>query len=167
VLSRSSEYAIRALTHLARLNDGRHHLSRDLAEELGLPAPFLGKVLQPLVTRGVLHSQRGRSGGFRLARPASSVTLIEIVDAQETLGPAETCLLGQRECSDATACPMHEYWKKASNAFHDRLRRTTLADLVQHAATHPECAYPLPSGRVPAPTSVPTATHGTNVRSAI
>lgn len=166
MLSRSSEYAIRALTHLASLNDGRHHLSRDLAEELGLPAPFLGKVLQPLVTRGVLHSQRGRSGGFRLAKPAASVTLIEIVDAQETLGPAETCLLGQRDCSDAAACPLHEYWKKASIAFHDRLRRTTLADLVKHAEAHPECSYPLPNGRQPAASMVvgmPTA----NVRSAI
>lgn len=145
MLSRSSEYAIRALTFLARQTDGRHHLSRDMAEELGLPAPFLGKVLQPLVTRGVLHSQRGRSGGFRLARPAHDVSLMEIVEAQETLGPAETCLLGQTECSDAGACPLHEYWKAASNAFHERLKRTTLADLVRFAASHPECAYPLPS----------------------
>lgn len=148
MLSRSSEYAIRALTFLARQNDGRHHLSRDMAEELGLPAPFLGKVLQPLVTRGVLHSQRGRSGGFRLARPAHEVTLIEIVDAQETLGPAETCLLGQSECSDATACPLHTYWKAASGAFRERLVRTTLADLVRYASEHPECAYPLPTNPV-------------------
>lgn len=157
MLSRSSEYAIRALTFLARQNDGRHHLSRDMAEELGLPAPFLGKVLQPLVTRGVLRSQRGRSGGFRLARPASDVTLMEIVEAQETLGPAETCLLGQRDCSDAAACPLHEYWKAASNAFHDRLRRTTLADLARFAETQPTCTYPLPSARAlhddPAPTT--------------
>jgi Rrf2 family transcriptional regulator, iron-sulfur cluster assembly transcription factor len=142
VLSRSSEYAIRALTHLARLDDGRHHLARDMAEQLGIPAPFLGKVLQPLVSAGLLHSQRGRSGGFRLAQPADKIQLVQIVQAEETLGAANTCLLGQRDCQDAAPCPMHEYWTKASTAFHERLTRTTLADLVRFSELHPGCIYP-------------------------
>jgi Rrf2 family protein len=148
VLSRSSEYAIRALTYLARQNDQRHHLARDMAERLGIPAPFLGKVLQPLVTRGILHSQRGRSGGFRLARQANDIPLVQIVEAEETLGPAEVCLLGQHECSDEHACPMHDYWKKASSAFHERLRRTTLNDLVTHCDAHGECLYPYQGARI-------------------
>jgi DNA-binding IscR family transcriptional regulator len=45
-------------------------------------------------------------------------------------------------CNDEAACPMHEYWKKASSAFRDRLKKTTLADLVAFAYIHPECAYP-------------------------
>jgi Rrf2 family protein len=142
LLSRSNEYAIRALTYLAQGEAGRLYLAREIAEELDLPAPFLGKVLQPLVARGVIKSQRGRSGGFRLARPASDVRLIDIVEAQGSLGPEVTCLLGQRTCRDETACPMHEYWKRASTAFHERLANTTLADLLDFAALHPACAYP-------------------------
>lgn len=142
MLSRSNEYAIRALTHLARDRSGRLYLAREIAEELDMPAPFLGKVLQPLVAKGILHSQRGRSGGFRLARLPAEVHLIDIVEAQESLGPENVCLLGQHACDDATACPMHEYWKKASSAFRERISKTTLADLVLFADAHPQCVYP-------------------------
>jgi len=143
VLSRSSEYAIRALTFLAqRQRDGQHYLARDMAAELQIPAPFLGKVLQPLVTRGLLHSRRGRSGGFRLDRPAAQIPLVQIVEAEETLGPANTCLLGQKVCDDAHACPLHDTWMKASISFHDRLRKTSLQDMVEYAAAHPGCSYP-------------------------
>lgn len=146
MLSRSSEYAIRALTFLAQHeSDGQHYLARDMAEQLGIPAPFLGKVLQPLVTRGLLHSQRGRSGGFRLDRPAAEIRLIQIVEAEENLAPADVCLLGQQVCDDAHACPLHDTWMKLSKGFHDRLRNTSLRDLVEACAGQSGCAYPYPS----------------------
>jgi Rrf2 family protein len=154
VLSRSSEYAIRALTYLAqRQRDGQHVLARDMAKQLGIPAPFLGKVLQPLVTRGLLHSQRGRSGGFRLDRPASHIPLVHIVETQQTLGPVNVCLLGQSTCDDAHACPLHDTWIKANQAFHERLRMTTLQDLVEYCASKPGCAYPFQAsaGKIPLP----------------
>jgi Rrf2 family protein len=142
VISRSSEYAIRALTYLAQQRDGRHRLARDIAEQLGIPAPFLGKVLQPLVSRGILHSQRGRSGGFRLDRPASAIALVDIVETQEDVGTADVCMLGQRVCDDAHACPLHDTWTKAANAFHARLRGTSLQDVVDFCEAHPGCPYP-------------------------
>jgi len=145
VLSRSSEYAIRALTYLAQHPQAKLHLAREIAEELGLPAPFLGKVLQPLVAKGLIKSQRGRSGGFSLARPPAQVRLIDIVEAEEKIARENTCLLGQRTCSDETACPMHEYWQQASDQFRGRLVQTTLADLLHHAASHASCTYPLQS----------------------
>lgn len=143
MISRSSEYAIRALTFLAQQADGRHHLARDMAERLGIPAPFLGKVLQPLVGRGVLRSQRGRSGGFRLARPADEIRLIEVVESQERLSPAPACVLGQATCDAEHACPMHELWFDIASSFRAKLERTTLRDLAEFADANPGCAYPL------------------------
>lgn len=158
VLSKSSEYAIRALTYLAqREGDGRHYLARDMAEHLGIPAAFLGKVLQPLVTRGLLHSRRGRSGGFRLDRPASAITLTQIAEAEETLQSGDVCILGQRVCDSAHACALHESWIRASRSIRDRLLRTTLADLVQHAEANPGCAYPLPTRSADA--AIPPSAH--------
>ena len=61
-IARSSEYAIRALTYLASWEGDGYCLARRMAEDLGIPAPFLGKCLQPLVVRGLLASQRGRCG---------------------------------------------------------------------------------------------------------
>ncbi len=144
-ISRSSEYAIRALTFLAQQDEPEpYHLAREMAEHLDIPAPFLGKILQPLVTRGILDSQRGRNGGFRLAHPAGEVTLFQVVDAQEHLGRSRQCFLGQAECSDERACPMHAYWKDASELFLARLANTTLADLVRFVQERPESGYPGP-----------------------
>lgn len=146
MLSKSSEYAIRALTFLAQHHgDGRHYLARDMAEQLGIPAPFLGKVLQPLVTRGILQSRRGRSGGFRLRRPANEIRIVDIVETQETVAVTGGCLLGQVPCNDAEACPLHDTWKRVYDSFHARLRSTSLQDMVDACSGRPESAYPYPT----------------------
>jgi Rrf2 family protein len=144
VLSRSSEYAIRALTFLAQQQGEEFHLARDMAQQLGIPAPFLGKVLQPLVARGILFSQRGRSGGFRLAQPANKVTLLQIVDTQESLGKARQCVLGQPVCTDEFACPLHAEWRHTADTFLTRLNNTTLQEVVEFCVANPNCRYPVP-----------------------
>jgi Rrf2 family protein len=144
MISRSSEYALRTLTFLAQQKEQCFHLARDMAEELGIPAPFLGKVLQPLVTCGILCSQRGRSGGFKLARPARDITLREVVETQESLSVVQRCILGDAACSDERPCPFHEYWKATADGLVDLLARTTLRDLADHRLTHPESTYPFP-----------------------
>ena len=146
-INRSSEYAIRALTYLAQRGGEGFYLAHDMAAEIGIPAPFLGKVLQPLVTRGILQSQRGRNGGFRLALPPQEVSLFQIVDTQERLGSVRQCFLGQAECTDERACPLHEFWKGASSAFLARLSGTTLADLLHFCDERPAGGYPLPIER--------------------
>jgi len=143
-ISRSSEYAIRALTYLALKREEGFALAKDIAEALRIPAPYLGKVLQPLVTRGLLSSQRGRNGGFRLAHPPEQVSLYQVVDSQEQLGLLRQCFLGQAECTDERACPLHEFWKAASNSFVSRLGSTTLADLLRFSEESPSSDYPLP-----------------------
>jgi Rrf2 family protein len=144
MISRSSEYALRTLTFLAQQQEQCFHLARDMAEVLGIPAPFLGKVLQPLVTCGILCSQRGRSGGFKLARPAQDITLREVVETQESLSVVQRCILGDAACSDERPCPFHEYWRSTADGLVDLLARTTLRDLADHRLSHPESTYPFP-----------------------
>lgn len=115
-----------------------------MAEVLGIPAPFLGKVLQPLVSHGILHSQRGRSGGFRLAREPREIRLQNIVETQERLDRARHCILGQSECSDHDVCPLHDWWSQTSEKFFAMLETTTLADMALYQQQHPDCRYPLP-----------------------
>jgi Rrf2 family iron-sulfur cluster assembly transcriptional regulator len=142
-ISRSSEYAIRALTFLALQGDqDRFFLARDMAQELSIPAPFLGKVLQPLVSRGLLISQRGRRGGFKLAQEPKAITLFHIVDAEDHLGKPRVCFLGQAECNDDRACPMHDYWKVKYDNFLLQLNSTSLLDLTAFCAKSPDGGYP-------------------------
>jgi len=149
LIGHASEHAIRALTYMAQNHGEGYHLVRSMAAELQLPQAYLAKVLQPLAARGVLESQRGRGGGFRLARPPREVRLHEIVDSQENLGRARECFLGQAECSDERACPMHEFWKRTSQDFLARLQATTLQDVVRFCSERPESGYP--SVRPPSP----------------
>jgi Rrf2 family protein len=145
VISRSSEYAIRALTYMAQHEAGTFHLAQEMARELSIPPAFLGKVLQPLVTRGILGSQRGRGGGFRLVRPASEVFLAEIIATQENLERSRQCVLGQGECSDEHSCPLHAEWRSRTDSFLEHLERTSLSDLLRYQRSHPNCRYPFPS----------------------
>ena len=142
LIGHASEHAIRALTYMAQNHGEGYHLVRTMAAELQLPQAYLAKVLQPLAARRVLESQRGRGGGFRLARPPREVTLHEIVDSQEDLGRARQCFLGQAECSDERACPMHEFWKHTSQDFLARLQGTSLQDVVRFCSERPASGYP-------------------------
>lgn len=144
--TRSTEYAIRALTYLAINHEsGRYHLAREMSDILGIPAPFLGKILQPLVTRNILESQRGRNGGFRLCKDPTEVTLQQISESQEATPEQRQCFLGQAVCSDERACPMHDYWQKTSEEFDSNMSQTTLQQLVQFCDEKPDSGYPSPS----------------------
>ncbi|MDP6407741.1 MAG: Rrf2 family transcriptional regulator [Planctomycetota bacterium] len=154
-ISQSSEHMIRALTFLAQHHGKGYFLAREMGAELGIPAPYLAKLLRPLVGRGVLESQRGRGGGFRLAVAPEKLTLLDIVDAQENLTGSRRCFLGQAECSDDRACPVHDTWKVASEHLVQRLMRTTLADTAQFCEERPESGYPGPTPGAPHPVAPP------------
>jgi Rrf2 family protein len=140
MLSRSAEYAIRALTYLAEAGD-RWVLNREIAEELELPPQFLTKILGVLAREGLLESQRGRTGGFRLAGDPARIRLLQIVEPFDTLSNKEECLLGQRVCSSANPCPLHEAWRSIREEFRDLFQRTTLDEIVRSPAAG---AFPRP-----------------------
>lgn len=163
MISKSSEYAVRSLTYLALAGD-RWVLNREIAQELELPPPFLTKLLGTLTREGLLASQRGRTGGFRLVRSPESIRLLDIVDPFDRLSDRRQCLLGQSVCSETHSCPLHHSWKAIQDEFRDLFSRTTLADVIAgtredgfpraSTAGVPARAFPMPnlgvSGRIPA-----------------
>ncbi len=133
MLTRSAEYAVRALSLLALHDrDGALH-SAEIASELGLPPQFLTKILRRLTATDLVSSQRGRTGGFRLNRAADEISLLAVVRPfQDGLCGIE-CLLGQSDCTDPESCPLHEPWAEIRRSFHDLLAETTLADVASRA----------------------------------
>jgi Rrf2 family protein len=101
-----------------------------VAATLGLPANYLAKILQSLARFGILVSERGRNGGFRLARDPEQIRLIEVVEGFDNLGPTRQCLLGRGTCSDESGCPAHDEWKAASAPAFRFFETRTLADLM-------------------------------------
>lgn len=83
-MSRASLYAVTALASMASQDEPGNTVASHLtAGAQGIPDKFLIKVLGTLARAGVLHSIKGPHGGFRLARPANKITLLEIVEAMD------------------------------------------------------------------------------------
>jgi Rrf2 family protein len=80
-LSRASTYALHALEYLAAHGQDAKVASHHIAQARGIPERYLLKVLGPLVSAQVLRSLKGPNGGYRLARPASKITMLEVVEA--------------------------------------------------------------------------------------
>ncbi len=133
MLSRSAEYAVRALSLLAIRGEETSVQSREIAEVLGLPPQFLTKILRRLTATGLVASQRGRSGGFRLNRAPESIPLLEIVTPFEEPRTEVVCLLGQGFCADHEECPLHSPMMEIQAAFFSLLENTTLADVAPRA----------------------------------
>jgi Rrf2 family protein len=82
-LTRASSYALHAVTYMAQQKTDRPVASHKIAQERGIPERFLLKVLKPLVSARVLTSVKGPNGGYKLARPATDISMLEIVEAVE------------------------------------------------------------------------------------
>ena len=130
MFSQSGLHAVRALVVLARLPASEYAGAGQLAKETGSPRNYLGKLLQTLAHAGLVESQRGAGGGFRLARPSRKITLLEAVEPFEQISRWNGCILGNARCSEAVPCSLHEQWKAARQPYLEFLHQTTLADVL-------------------------------------
>ena len=130
MISTTSQYALRALVHMARLPDGTTVLSRDLAGATQVPGNYLSKVLLTLRNAGFLQSTRGAGGGYRLNKPADHIYLIDVVELFEGSKAKPTCLLNNRPCSEETPCNAHKVWRELSMVYNGFLVTTTLASVA-------------------------------------
>ena len=128
VLSRSTEYAIRALTFLALQPPGKLAGAREISEAESIPMPFLWKILQSLARKRMVRSFKGIHGGYELALPAEKVTLRDVLVATDGTDISEQCVLGLPECSSKNPCPLHEHWKRIKEDLVAMFERNTLAD---------------------------------------
>ena len=128
MLSKSAEYALRALHCLAHVGGGGPVTTARLAERVGVPENYLSKLLHRLQKEGVVLSRRGRGGGFALARPPGEIPLAEVVEPFDDV-MERRCLLGRSECRDDDPCAAHEAWRGAVAGLRDFFLGTSLEDL--------------------------------------
>ncbi len=118
------------MLYLAEQGAGEPVRAAEIAQGLALPANYLSKILHTLVRAGVLRSERGPRGGFRLARSASEVSLADVIEPFDSLAQERFCLLGEERCSDDSPCNVHERWKQASDPMMGFFHNTVIADLL-------------------------------------
>lgn len=131
MLSTTSQYALRALSHMA----GRPEeavLGRDLAESVEIPANYLSKLLLVLRNAGLVSATRGSGGGYRLSRSADDIHLIDVVELFEEISRTKpSCFLGRtRLCSETTPCNAHSSWRSLQVAYVKFLVSTPLSEIA-------------------------------------
>jgi Rrf2 family protein len=132
MFSTSCHYGLQAMIFIAlhATENENVGLSR-IAKEQDIPKHFLSKILQMLVKNKLLVSMKGPTGGFNLNRPASKITLIEVIDAIDGLDVFNKCGIGFKQCSDKHPCPIHHDYKKVRNRIQKLFETKTLQELVE------------------------------------
>ena len=131
LFSRQCEYALQATTYLALKPAGQMTSIKELTKRLAIPYHFLGKILQDLTYKGLLKSQKGPTGGFALAMPATDITLFHIIDAVDGSGFMSECVMGFPECSGKNPCAVHEKWGGVREEIYTMLVSRNIAQMAK------------------------------------
>ncbi len=130
MISKTAEYALRAVLFIARESEQGPVRANELAKLLGVPSNYLSKILHTLARAGLLTSGRGPRGGFQLARPAEQMLLADVLEALDPSLLRSDCLLGNPTCSDEEACAVHHRWKGLRDPICEFFRGTTVASVM-------------------------------------
>ena len=138
MLSQTTEYALRAMCTLAYSPD-RLVSTADLAGVSKVPMNYLAKVLQLLSRAGLVTGRRGVGGGYKLARDAGEITLLEVINAIDPIERIHACPLGLENHAGAL-CPLHRRLDDASRTLIEMFEGVTLLDiLTESGANRPLC----------------------------
>ena len=130
-LSKSCEYAIRAAVYVAYTsNKGSKTGIVEIAEAIGSPMHFTGKILQILSRKHILSSSKGPHGGFYIEND-HTVRLIDIIRAVDGDALFTACVLGLKDCSDAEPCPMHQQIKPIRSQLLTGFSQKSLNEMVK------------------------------------
>jgi len=134
-LTRGGEYAIRAMTYLARFPEGHVASLHDIGQAQEIPESFLAKILQSLVHSGLAASQRGAHGGFSLARAAEAISMRDVVEAVDGPIALNQCVLWPEDCERSGDCEVHKAWVRAQDQLMTVLDSVTLRTLTPTPAS--------------------------------
>jgi FeS assembly SUF system regulator len=129
-LSKMSDYAVVVLSELGRDGAEDKRSATDLAAATGVAEPTVAKVLKLLGAAGLVTSQRGAQGGYRIARPLSHTAIADVIVAIEGPIALAACVDGATGgCEAEACCPVRGRWDPVNSAIRRALTDITLADM--------------------------------------
>lgn len=134
-VTKLTDYASIVLTVMAAAGDAVLSAT-EIAERAGLEPPTVSKVLKPLSQAGLVEGFRGAHGGYRLARPAASIRLIQIIEAMEGPLAVTECSVHAGQCGLESSCGMRSNWRRINDVIVQALEGVTLQELLPAPAAH-------------------------------
>jgi len=165
-IKRETDYAVRTVLHLAAIGRGKSVQVRDVAAQRHLPLSFVRRIVARLRAEGIVTTTRGMGGGIRLARPASEISLLDVLEAMDDGVALNRCLEVQHTCPLANGCPAQAAWSEATAVLERHLASVRFDTLslkdTRHGSAHrdllggPDAVVP-PSPRIPLAADPPEA----------
>ena len=128
-LTKKADYGLIALRHLAAT--GKAASAKDIAESYGIPLPLLSKILQRLAKEGLLTSEQGTRGGYRLSREARDISAFEVIRTIDGPIILTHCFTEHTECDQSNRCPVREPLRKVHEGILRLLESISIRDLCQ------------------------------------
>src|SRR5919112_5057876 len=148
IFTTKAEYGVRLLVELGRQGSAEGRAGtislKAIAEAEGLPLAYLERIVALLKKAGLVESQRGAHGGYRLARPATEITMDEAVLALEGVVAPMSCFVDDTVERKGVLCSHHDdaghgcatklLWTRVQGGMVEAMRRTTLAELIDFSS---------------------------------
>jgi FeS assembly SUF system regulator len=128
-LTKKADYGLIALRHLA--SGGHASPAKEIADAYGIPLPLLSKILQKLARGGLLVSEQGTHGGYRLARAARDINALEVIRAIDGPIILTHCFTDHAHCDQSPRCPVREPLRKVHEGILRLLSAISIADLTE------------------------------------
>ena len=130
-ISRRTDYGIRLILDLSGLPAEGRSATQVIAQRQRVPSPFLAKIIAQLSLAGLVTTHRGAGGGVALARPASEISLLHVIEALEGPVRLNRCLIQPQECPNDGHCPVHQVLARAQAELVASLAQMTFDKLAQ------------------------------------
>ncbi|MCF7902578.1 MAG: Rrf2 family transcriptional regulator [Candidatus Marinimicrobia bacterium] len=130
LFSKKCEYALQALLFMAEYRHEGPLSAERIATHLDIPKEFISKILQSLTKSNIVISQRGKAGGFRLARLPEKISLMDVVENIDGLGVFSDCLIGHPSCNPEAPCPLHHSWAPLRSQLKHLMEKTHLGNFI-------------------------------------
>jgi Rrf2 family protein len=132
-IGRQTDYASRILLHLACLGENRQVPVKEIAAKRLLPPAYVRRIVARLAGAGLLRTARGAGGGVRLARPASEISMLDVVRVFEGGIVLNRCVDDPQACPLTEDCPVHISWNSATKQVESYLDSVRFDQLAAHA----------------------------------
>lgn len=132
-ISRQADYAIRTIIYLANVPHGELVQTREIARSENIPEKYLPTIVRTMARTGLLRTLRGSHGGVSLARPASRITLRDVVEAIDGPVLLNRCLIRPGECGGdghEVLCSLHRFWERMVKEIEQEMDAVNFAELA-------------------------------------
>ena len=132
MFSKACQYGIKSVIYIWKQSQiGQKVGAKETAAYVDAPEPFTAKILQELVRKKIIGSQKGPSGGFYIGKEHEAISLMDLVVAIDGDGLFTGCGLGLKVCSELDPCPLHHEINKIRIEMIDMLTKKSLKQLAE------------------------------------